>query len=119
MLMDILYDAADQMSDAKLIGIIGSDGIGVEMLLDADTVPHDLLTAELELASLVSANAKTAERMNVGNVYDVMMQTDELTYMLSFIIPGYYAVLGVFPDSNMERARFVLWQMVNRCQREL
>lgn len=117
--MDILYEAVDVVSDARLAGVFGMDGLGVEMILDTELVPHDIQTAELELAWFVSAAAKTADRLGVGGVYDLSFQTDELTYLISMIVPGYYAVIGVIPDANMERARFAVWQMANRCQTEL
>jgi predicted regulator of Ras-like GTPase activity (Roadblock/LC7/MglB family) len=119
MLMDYLYEAVDVVTDARIAGVIGADGIGVEMLLDVESVPHDIRAAELELASLVASCNRTADRLSVGQVYDVVFHTDELTYLLSLIIPGYFAVLGVLPDGNMDRARFALWQIVNRCQTEL
>ena len=119
MLMDILYEAVEVATDAKIAGVIGTDGIGVEILIDLESVPHDLQAAELELAWFVSASTRTAERLGVGDVYDLSLQTDELTYMLSRILPGYYAIIGVDPDGNMERARFAVWQMVNRCLSEL
>jgi predicted regulator of Ras-like GTPase activity (Roadblock/LC7/MglB family) len=119
MLIDFLYEAVDVVSDARLAGVIGTDGIGVEMLLDVESVPHDIRAAELELAWFLSSCSRTSDRLSVGQVSDVVLHTDELTYLLSLIVPGYFAVLGVLPDGNMDRARFALWQMVTRCKTEL
>lgn len=119
MLTDILYESVDQLSDARLAGIVGTDGIGVEMIIDVENVPHDLITTELELAWLISAHARTAERFEAGMVRDIEMRTETLTYLLSLVIPGYYAVIGIDTEGNIERARFILWNMVQRCQVEV
>ena len=116
---DILDEALDQVESALLVGIISTDGLGVEMLLASDDLPFAEEDAEIELSGLTAAAANVAGRLGVGSVYDLMVETEDMTYLASQIIPGYYAVLGVFPDGNLGRARFAIRQMVGRLQTEL
>lgn len=118
-LTDILNEAVERVQGAKLAGVIGSDGLGVEMVLASDDLPHDRDVAEIELASLAATAATTAQRLGVGNVHDIIIEADALTYVASLITPGYFAVLGVKSNGNLGRARFAVRQMVHRLQSEL
>lgn len=117
-LTDILQEAVDRVKGARLAGVIGSDGLGVEMVV-ADDLPHQREEAEIELASLASAASMAAERLGAGKVRDIILEADDLTYVASLITPGYFAVLGVNSNGNLGRARFAVRQMVTRLQLEL
>ncbi|NJN66623.1 MAG: hypothetical protein HC884_07845 [Chloroflexaceae bacterium] len=116
---DILCDVVDRVSGARLVGVIGTDGVSIEMMMDEDYVPHDYRAAELELAWLAATASITANRLGIGNVYDLTMETDDLTYLFSLITHGYYAVLGVVPESDLGGARSAIHQMADRCRVEL
>lgn len=118
-LTDILNEAVERVKGVQLAGVIGSDGLGVEMVLANDNLPHDREAAEIELAGLAATASSTATRLGVGNVHDIIVEADDLTYIASQITPGYFAVLGVTSNGNLGRARFAVRQMVNRLQSEL
>ncbi len=118
-LTDILYEAVERVSGAQLAGIIGTDGLGVEMVLADDELPYDRDAAEIELATLAASASATAGRLGSGTVHDIIVEAEAVTYLASLITPGYYAVLGVKPNGNLGRARFAVRQMVNRLQTEL
>jgi predicted regulator of Ras-like GTPase activity (Roadblock/LC7/MglB family) len=118
-LTDILNEAVERVSGAQLAGVIGTDGLGVEMVMaDADP-PYDRDNAEIELATLASSATLAAGRLGSGVVHDIIVEADKLTYLASLITPGYYAILGVKPNGNLGRARFAVHQMVSRLQNEL
>lgn len=117
-LTDILQEAVDRVKGARLAGVIGSDGLGVEMVL-TDNLPHAREEAEIELASLASMATMTADRLGAGKVHDIIIEADDLTYIASLIMPGYFAVLGISSNGNLGRARFAVRQMVIRLQLEL
>lgn len=117
-LTDILNEAVDRVKGARLAGVIGSDGLGVEMVL-LDDLPHDREEAEIELAGLASTAAMAANRLGAGKVRDIIVEAEDLTYIASLITPGYFAVLGITSNGNLGRARFAVRQMVNRLQSEL
>lgn len=118
-LADILSEVVDQVDGARLVGVIGTDGISVEMMMDEDRVPHDYQTAELELAWLAATASITSNRLGIGNVYDLTLETDDLTYLFSLITYHYYAVVGIVPDSDLGTARSAIHQMADRCRAEL
>ena len=118
-LTDILQEAVERVKGARLAGVIGSDGLGVEMVLEDDDLPHDRETAEIELAGLAATAAMTAHRLGAGNVRDIIIEADDLTYIASLITSGYFAVLGITSNGNLGRARFAVRQMVQRLQSEL
>lgn len=119
-LIDILYDAVDSISGAQLAGLIGTDGLSIEMVLaEEELLPHDRAVAEAELSMLAAAASSSASRLGVGLVNDITLEADYLTYLISMVTPGYYAVLGVDANSNLGRARFAVRQIVSRLQEEL
>ncbi len=117
-LTDILNEAVDRVKGARLAGVIGSDGLGVEMVL-ADGLPHDREEAEIELAGLAATASMTTSRLGAGQVRDIIIEADDLTYLASMITPGYFAVIGISSNGNLGRARFAVRQMVSRLQTEL
>jgi predicted regulator of Ras-like GTPase activity (Roadblock/LC7/MglB family) len=115
---EILLEALERVHGAQLAGIVGTDGLGVEMTL-AEGMPFEREEIEVELAALTSSAAITAGRLGGGAVRDIIVEADEVTFLASMITPGYYAVLGVMANGSLGRARFAVHQMVSRLQNEL
>jgi predicted regulator of Ras-like GTPase activity (Roadblock/LC7/MglB family) len=118
-LTDILYDALERENSALLAGVIGTDGLSVELVLLDGDVPHDRAEAEAELSTLVLSAAGAAQRLGVGALTDLVLETELITYLVSYITPGYYAVLGVQAGSSLGRARFTVRQIVDTVLAEL
>lgn len=116
---NILYDAIDRLSTAQLAGIIGTDGISVDMVMLDGDLPHNREDVEIELSGLAAMASATAGRLRMGLVNELIIDTDYLTYLIGLITPGYYAVLGVERDSSLGRARFELREIVSRILNEL
>lgn len=119
LLTDILYDAIDRLEDAQLAGVIGTDGLSIEFVLLEGDLPHNRDEAEVELSALAQAASATAGRLNVGNANDLILETESLIYLLSYIAPGYYVVLGVNPEGSLGRARYTIRQLVSTILDEL
>lgn len=115
-MQDVLHTATEQVSGVKLAGIIGTDGLGVEMVLGDVEAGFDSTLAEIELGGLAASAAAATARMQAGALRDLIVETDTITYLASQIIPGYYAVLGIAANSNLGRARYALRQMVEQLQ---
>jgi predicted regulator of Ras-like GTPase activity (Roadblock/LC7/MglB family) len=79
----------------------------------------DIELAELELSTLAAAASAASARIGSGQVLDLTIETEDVMYLAGMITPGYYAVLGVHPDSSLGRARFAVRQMVERIKQEL
>ncbi|NJL35126.1 MAG: hypothetical protein HC893_16325 [Chloroflexaceae bacterium] len=118
-LTDILYDAIDLLPDAEIAGVVGTDGLSVEMAISPESPFDHIDMVEMELASLAAAAQAASIRLGTGAMLDMIVETEYLTYLISLITPGYYVVLGVTPEGNLGRARFAVRQMVHRFREEL
>jgi hypothetical protein len=65
------------------------------------------------------AAADTAARLGAGMANELILDTDYAIYLVSYVAPGYYAVLGVNAGSSLGRARFALRQMIGMMLDEL
>lgn len=116
---DILYDTLDDTPGSLMAGIIGVDGLSVEMVAYEDDLPYDRYAVEAELSVVVANISQSVHQLSAKPVQDVIIQTEELTYLLSRIIPGYYAVLGVETNGGLGRSRYALHELVDRLLDEL
>ena len=113
-MQDVLRQAIDSVSGVKLAGVVGTDGLGVEMVLNDVDAGFNANLAEIELGGLAASAAAATERMQAGQLRDLIVEADQLTYLASQIIPGYFAVLGIASSGNLGRARFALRQLVQQ-----
>jgi predicted regulator of Ras-like GTPase activity (Roadblock/LC7/MglB family) len=113
-LTDIINEAIDQISGALFAGVIGTDGLGIEMAFAGGSAHLDLELAELELSTLASVASASSSRVGSGQVFDLTIETEDITYLASMITPGYYVVLGVTPDASLGQARFTVSQMIEQ-----
>jgi predicted regulator of Ras-like GTPase activity (Roadblock/LC7/MglB family) len=118
-MVDILQEAVERVHGAKLAGVVGTDGLGVEMVLADDAGLPDRELVDVELGGLASLATQASGRLGGGSVHDLIVEAEQTTYLASLIIPGYYAVLGVRANGNLGRARFAVRQMVSRLKHEL
>ncbi|NTW02257.1 MAG: hypothetical protein HGA19_13405 [Oscillochloris sp.] len=118
-LTDIINEAIDKISGALFAGVISTDGLGVEMAFAGGGAHLDLELAELELSTITSVASVASNRIGSGYVLDLVIETEDVTYLAGMITPGYYAVLGVNPDASLGRARFAVRQMVDQIKSEL
>jgi predicted regulator of Ras-like GTPase activity (Roadblock/LC7/MglB family) len=115
----ILYDALDSVPGASFAGVVGTDGLSVEMAYADDDDDYDLELAELELATLAAGATASSGRIGSGLVRGITIETDDLTYLAALITPGYFAVMGLSHDGHLGKARFTVQQMVERMRAEL
>lgn len=113
---EVLTEAVEHVQGARLAGIVGTDGLGVEMVLNNVEADFDAHLAEIEIGGLASAAAQATQRMNAGAMREFIVEAETLTYLASQIIPGYYAVMGMTSNGNLGRARFALHQLVSKLQ---
>ena len=118
-LNNILNEAIDKIAGAQFAGVVGTDGLSVEMVYAGGGADLDLEIADIELATVAANAAAASDRIGSGVVRDIMVESDDLTYLASMITRGYYAVLGVRSNGNLGRARFAVRQMVERMKDEL
>jgi predicted regulator of Ras-like GTPase activity (Roadblock/LC7/MglB family) len=114
---DILNQALEQVRGAQFAGVVSADGLGVDVVtLDTS---YDPKVTELELSEVAAALNGAAQRMSSGSVRDFLIEAEHATYVASQVMPGYYAVIGIEPETHLGRARFAAKQMAQRLQNEL
>jgi predicted regulator of Ras-like GTPase activity (Roadblock/LC7/MglB family) len=114
---NILNEALDHVRGAQLAGVVSADGLGVDMVVLDSAPDRDRL--ELELGEVAAAINGASQRLSSGQVRDFLLEAERATYVASQVMPGYYAVLAVAPESHLGRARFAAKQMAQRLQSEL
>ncbi len=117
-LSDILNQTLDQVAEAKFAGVVGIDGVGVELIFNEGDDGIDANLAELELAALAASATAASQRVGSGAVRAFTIEAEALTYLAALVTPGYFAVLGVHAENN-ERMQAALAQLVERLREEL
>ncbi len=118
-LTNIIYEALGSVPGARFAGVVGTDGLSIEMAYADAKDDYDLDLAELELATLAANAGAASNRIGSGSVRALILETEDLTYLASVITPGYFAVLGLNADSNLGKARYTVTQMVERMRSEI
>jgi predicted regulator of Ras-like GTPase activity (Roadblock/LC7/MglB family) len=118
-LTDILNEALDSIPGARFAGVVGTDGLSIEMVFEELDDGFDVGLAELELATLAGAANAASQRLGTGRVHDMTVESEGLIYMATAVSAGYFAVLGIPTDANLGRARFAAHQMAERMRAEL
>lgn len=114
---NILHEALEQVRGAQFAGVVSADGLGVDVVTVDTTC--DPAVAELELGEVAAAINGATQRLSSGSVRDFLIEAERTTYVASQVLPGYYAVLGIDPETHLGRARFAAKQMAQRLQHEL
>ncbi len=115
---DILNEALRQVRGAQLAGVVSADGLGVDLVM-MDGTEDQQAALELELGEVAAAITGATERLSSGAVRDFLLEAERATYVASQVMPGYYAVIAVEPQTHLGRARFAAKQMAQRLQNEL
>jgi predicted regulator of Ras-like GTPase activity (Roadblock/LC7/MglB family) len=117
-LTDILNQTLDQVAEAKFAGVVGIDGVGVELIFNEGDDGIDANLAELELAALAASATNASSRIGSGGVLGFTIEAEALTYLAALVSPGYFAVLGVHAENN-DSSRAALATLVERLRGEL
>jgi predicted regulator of Ras-like GTPase activity (Roadblock/LC7/MglB family) len=118
-LTDILYEALDSVPGARFAGVVGTDGLSIEMAYADEDDADELSLAELELATIAATVSAASGRIGSGHVLDLTIETEDLTFLASLITPGYFAVLALPSDNDIDEARYTLRDLVRRVEDEL
>lgn len=112
-LTELLNRVVEEVHGAQLAGIVGTDGLGVEMVV-VDDESIDRARTEIELGELAAVASAAASRLQAGELRDLIVEAEGRTFLAAAISRGYFAVLGISTNGNLGRARFALHQMVER-----
>ncbi len=115
----ILRDTLAAFPGALFAGMIGTDGLGIDMALGSGGDDLELDLAELELATIAAGVTAASDRIGSGRVSALIIEADSATYVVALVTPRYYAILGVPPIADIGAARAVAQTLVERIRNEL
>jgi predicted regulator of Ras-like GTPase activity (Roadblock/LC7/MglB family) len=118
-LSSILRDAVATVPEALFAGLIGTDGLGIDMALGNSGDELDLELAELELATIAAGVTAASDRIGSGRVRALVIEADSAIYIASLVTPRYYAILGVPSRTDIGMARAAVQALVERIRSEL
>lgn len=115
-LTELLTGAVDKVPGAVAISLLGVDGVAVETITGAKSLPGGSDGArprtsqawEVELADLMLTARRAARSLQWGALRNITMETRQLTFLARMINPDYFLLLVMERDGNMGRARFEL-----------
>lgn len=86
--------------------IMGADGLPVEKWFVSDGSEANLDVAAAELTSLVRNANRSGDDLGLGNLRELMMVLEGVTFIIRLFNREYFLVLAVKPDGNLGRGRY-------------
>lgn len=102
---EILTEAANQIEGALVVGLAGTDGLGVETIVN-DGYELDMEAVEVEIAGLVNAIGRTAQALSSGPVKELYVAAENQTFLVYLLDQDYFLVVILAAQANLGRARF-------------
>jgi len=100
-----MIDRLDPAGGATGI-LMGFDGIAVESYSRPGAA--DVQTMAMELTHVVAQIRRAAHGTKVGALGEVQLRTDKLAVLIRLVSDDYFLILGVNPDGNVGKARYLL-----------
>ncbi|MCL2315052.1 MAG: hypothetical protein FWC28_07380 [Proteobacteria bacterium] len=95
---------------AVACSLMGFDGIAVETYQPQSTIGSsvDVQGAWIEYSSILSQLKNTAEILRTGDVVEVHVGTEKLSTLIRLVNSEYFIVLGMLPEGNIGKGRYLL-----------
>lgn len=105
---ETLGKIANRIEGAAAAVILGIDGIPIERYVTDSAADVDMEMVATELTTLLRRGMHTATDTQLGELREMMVATEKLTFLLRPITSEYFLMLAVVPGGNVGRARFEL-----------
>jgi predicted regulator of Ras-like GTPase activity (Roadblock/LC7/MglB family) len=106
---DVLAKIVSRVEGGAGAVILGIDGIPIERYIVSDLDPLlDFDLAATELTNLLRRSMRTASDTNLGQLHEVIVVTEHVTFLLRPITSEYFLLLVLVSNGNVGRARFEL-----------
>jgi len=100
-----MIDRLDPAGGATGI-LMGFDGIAVESYTRPGAL--DVQTMGMELAHVVSQIRRSAQGARFGALSEMQVLTDKLAVLIRLVSKDYFLILGLAPEGNVGKARYLL-----------
>ena len=88
--------------------IMGVDGLSVEKFFTEEGSANNLDVAAAELTSLVRSASRSGGDLNLGELHELVVAHEKVTFIMRFFSREYFAVLALAPEGNIGRGRYEL-----------
>lgn len=106
--IESLIDIVDRIEGCAGAIILGIDGIPIERYMPDLDPELDLDLVATELTTLLRHSMRVASDTELGEMREMMFNTERQTFLLRPITADYFLLLALNPGGNVGRARFEL-----------
>jgi predicted regulator of Ras-like GTPase activity (Roadblock/LC7/MglB family) len=86
--------------------LMGFDGIAVESYESPGVA--GMSTVSAELAHLIAQIRRSLRGAGIGGLGDMTLRTEKLAVLIEILTENYFLALGLPPDANLGKARYLL-----------
>jgi predicted regulator of Ras-like GTPase activity (Roadblock/LC7/MglB family) len=104
----ILSEMVGRVEGGGVALILGLDGIVIERFIGDIDPALDIDLIATELTTLLRRSIHTATDTGLGDLRELIFNTDLMTFVLRSVTSEYFLLFGVNPGGNIGRARFEL-----------
>jgi len=103
-----LESIINKIEGSAAAAILGVDGIMIERCVHDLDPALDIELVAIEFSNLLRRGMVTASDTELGDLTEMVVSTDRLTFLLRPITSEYFLLLALNPGGNVGRARFEL-----------
>ena len=115
---DIIKDIVNNVNGCWSGIMMGTDGVMVESFKN-DTNDEDVMTMSIEFASILRDICRSSEQLDAGNIQEITIKSEKMTYIIRMINDEYFIALVLNPQGNYGKARYLLRRSVGTFLDEL
>jgi predicted regulator of Ras-like GTPase activity (Roadblock/LC7/MglB family) len=105
---DTLARIVGRIEGAVAAVILGIDGIPIDRYVDGLDADLDIELMATELTTLLRRAMRTASDTALGELHELVVAADRMSFLLRPITPEYFLLLALVPGGNIGRARYEL-----------
>jgi predicted regulator of Ras-like GTPase activity (Roadblock/LC7/MglB family) len=105
---DTLARIVGRIEGAVAAVILGIDGIPIDRYVDGLDPDLDIELMATELTTLLRRSMRTASDTALGELHELVLTADRMTFLLRPITSDYFLLLALVPGGNVGRARYEL-----------
>ena len=103
-----LTQMVDRIEGCAAGAILGVDGILIERYVHQLAPSMDIDVLATEFTTLLRRSMRTASDTELGDLREMLLATDHMTFLVRPITAEYFLLLAMNPGGNIGRARFEL-----------
>jgi len=106
MFLERLNEISNRIQGARVLSLVAEDGIPVESVSSEEGLDVEVLAAEL--MNQVKTIGENHRDLDLGDVRQFSVTTQDRTLMVSSVSDNYFLLLVLGPEGSYGRARFEL-----------